>query len=74
MNPSACNLSLTTLVSLCLRSVILAADRPDFSGEWNLNVVRSDFGGQEATPIGAVLKIDHNDPALKITRTIPTRA
>ena len=61
-----CNVVLTALVSLCLTSATMAADRPDFSGEWNLNIVKSDFGGRKPTPIGAVLKIDHKDPVLKI--------
>src|SRR5439155_20500723 len=65
-------LALAALVSLCLTSAITAADKPDFSGEWNLNIVKSDSGGRKPTPIGSVLKIDHKDPVLKVTRTIAT--
>ena len=67
-----CNVVLTALVSLCLTSATMAADRPDFSGEWNLNIVKSDFGAYRPTPVGSVLKIDHKDPILKVTRTIAT--
>src|SRR5882724_2059958 len=65
-------LAITALVSLYLTSATIAADKPDFSGEWNLNIVKSDFGGRKPTPIGAVLKIDHKDPVLRVTRTIAT--
>jgi hypothetical protein len=67
-----CNLALTVLVPLYLTASSVAADRPDFSGVWNLNIVKSDFGGRKPTPIGAVLKIDHKDPVLTVTRTIAT--
>src|SRR5882724_2839962 len=65
-------LAITAFVSLYLTSATIAADRPDFSGEWNLNVIKSDFGGRKPTPIGAVLKIDHKDPVLTVTRIIAT--
>jgi len=46
---------------------ILAAV-PDFSGEWKLNVDKSDFG--MAPPISSRTdKIVHKDPTLRITRT-----
>jgi len=46
---------------------ILAAV-PDFSGEWKLNVDKSDFG--MAPPISSRTdKIVHKDPNLRITRT-----
>ena len=64
------NLTLTALASLCLTGASVAADRRDFSGEWNLNIIKSDFGGKMPTPIGSVLKIEHKDPVLKMTRTI----
>ena len=66
------NLALTALAPLCLTAVCVAADRPDFSGQWNLNIVKSDFGGRKPTPIGSVLKVDHEDPVLKVIRTIAT--
>jgi len=68
-------LAITTLASLSLTHATLAADRPDFTGVWNLNIVKSDFGGRKPTsllPIGSVLKINHKDPVLTVTRTIAT--
>ncbi len=43
-----------------------AADsKPDFSGEWTLNVSKSDFGPLPG-PSRRIDKIDHKDPNLKI--------
>jgi hypothetical protein len=67
-----CNITLTALAALCLAGASQAADKPDFSGEWKLNVGKSDFGGRKPTPTVAILKIEHKDPVLKITRTIVT--
>jgi hypothetical protein len=47
------------------------SDKPDFSGEWKLNVDKSEFG-QMPAPSSALLKIAHKEPSLKITRTIGT--
>ncbi len=44
------------------------AAKPDFSGEWVLNMVRSEFGAQ-APPKKLSQKIEHKDPALKVTQT-----
>jgi len=44
----------------------MAADKPDFSGEWKLNVEKSDFG-PIPPPTSQTQKIDHKDPVLKIT-------
>lgn len=46
-----------------------AAEKPNFTGEWKLNVSKSDFAGKTA-PASAVLQIDHRDPSLKIVRTV----
>jgi hypothetical protein len=46
---------------------------PDFSGEWKMNVSKSDFG--MAPPISSrVDKIVHQEPSLKMTRTQATAA
>jgi hypothetical protein len=45
-----------------------AAGKPDFSGEWKLNVARSDFGAVPP-PSSQTMKIDHKDPALKVVST-----
>lgn len=47
----------------------LAAPRPDFSGEWELNVAKSDFGPNYPAPKSRTDKVDHRDPNLHITVT-----
>ena len=42
-----------------------AAGQPDFSGEWKLNVGKSDFGAVPP-PASQTMKIDHKDPVLKV--------
>lgn len=50
-----------------------AAAAPDFSGDWKMNVGKSDFG--MAPPIASRTdKIVHKDPSLKITRSQETAA
>ena len=44
----------------------MAAGKPDFTGEWKLNVDKSDFG-PIPPPTSQVQKIDHKEPMLKIT-------
>jgi hypothetical protein len=46
-------------------------NKPDFSGQWKLNINKSDFG-QMPAPSSALMKIEHKEPGLKITRTIGT--
>jgi hypothetical protein len=41
-------------------------DKPDFTGDWKLNVGKSDFG-QRPGPLRASMKVSHRDPALHIT-------
>lgn len=48
-----------------------AAAKPNFSGEWKLNPQKSDFGPMPA-PDSATLKIDHNEPELKVSSTTAT--
>lgn len=44
----------------------MAAGKPDFSGEWKLNIDKSDFGPMPP-PSSQTQKIDHKDPVLKIS-------
>ena len=43
-----------------------ASSKPNFTGEWKLNVEKSDFGMLFA-PKSATVKIEHKDPALKLS-------
>lgn len=65
------NLPLATLFALILAGSVSAAGHPDFSGEWKLNLAKSDFG-ERAAPISSIMKIEHKDPALRVTRTLTT--
>jgi hypothetical protein len=49
------------------------AARPDFSGQWNLNTDKSDFGMAPAVS-NRTDKIVHKDPSLEITRGQKTAA
>ena len=44
----------------------MAAGKPDFSGEWKLNVDKSNFGPMPP-PTSQTQKIDHKEPVIKIT-------
>ncbi len=45
---------------------LVAADKPNFSGEWKLNIEKSTFGPMPP-PVSQVMKIDHSDPKLVST-------
>lgn len=57
------------LALLILTASLAAAEKPDFSGEWKLNTVKSDFG-----PVAAFdrwdLDVTHKDPSLKVKATM----
>jgi len=44
-----------------------ASAKPNFSGDWKLNVGKSDFGPAPA-PDKSTRKIEHNDPSIKWTQ------
>ena len=46
----------------------MAQAKSDFTGEWKLDVAKSDFG-QMPAPQSAVQKIAHNEPNLKVAST-----
>jgi hypothetical protein len=46
----------------------MADGKPDFSGDWKLNVDKSNFG-PIPPPTSSSLKVDHQDPVLKVTTT-----
>jgi len=72
----------SVLLALCLLLACAAAAtarddkkkaRPDFSGTWELDRSKSDFGLFRDRPLSradATLVIAHRDPELKITRTL----
>lgn len=48
-------------------TLAMAADKPNFSGEWSLDVDKSNFGPMPA-PATMTRKIDHNDPDMTMTQ------
>jgi hypothetical protein len=53
--------------SFCFLTAAIAADKPNLSGTWKMNVAKSETGSSEIK--SRVDKIDHQDPQLKITTT-----
>ena len=63
------------VVFLCLLTcslASLAADKPDFSGNWKLNVDKSDFGPMPK-PEKADYVIVHKDPEMNVKQTAVTQ-
>ena len=53
---------------LCV-SLVSAADVANMTGSWKLNVKKSKFE-KNAAPLDVLLKIEHNEPALKYTGSV----
>ena len=56
------------LLMAALALAALAQDKPNFSGDWELQVAKSEFGPLPA-PESQVLVIDHKEPKLQIKAT-----
>jgi hypothetical protein len=48
-----------------LTATAVAADKPNFSGDWKMNTAKSNFGGLPA-PSAVVRKVTHAEPSLVI--------
>jgi len=55
------------IVMLAAGMMALAADKPNFSGEWTLDATKSEFGPMPP-PSSMSRKVDHNDPDLTYTQ------
>ena len=64
-------LALFVCLLLCSLTA-LAADKPDFSGNWKLNVEKSDFGPMPKPDKGDFV-ITHKDPEMNIKSTLVTQ-
>ena len=53
---------------ILLLCAAVAQAKPNFSGDWKMNVAKSEFGMMPA-PTSSVQKITHSDPDLKLTIT-----
>jgi len=56
------------LIIAALASIALAADKPNFSGDWKLNAAKSDFGPIPA-PTTYNRKVTHAEPSITIEDT-----
>ncbi len=61
-------LSKSVLIIVALASFALAADKPNFSGEWKLNAAKSNFGPLPA-PATFTRKVTHAEPSITIEDT-----
>jgi hypothetical protein len=59
---------ITAGLSVLLAASAFAQAKPDFSGTWNLDLTKSDFG-PTPPPDSMVLVVEHKEPALKIMST-----
>jgi hypothetical protein len=62
--------SLSVIGAILLLAMTAAAQSgvPNFSGTWNLDAAKSDFGMMPA-PESIVMVIDHKEPTVKVTTT-----
>jgi hypothetical protein len=58
----------TLLVIAAAAGMALAADKPDFSGDWKLDADKSTFGPMPP-PTSMTRKIDHKDPMLSVSQS-----
>lgn len=57
-----------TLIIAALAGIALAADKPNFSGDWKLNAAKSNFGAVPA-PATYTRKVIHAEPSITIENT-----
>lgn len=56
-----------TALLFAASTLLVAADKPNFTGEWKLNVEKSTFGPIPA-PVSQLTKIEHTDPKVVMTQ------
>jgi hypothetical protein len=61
----------TVVAAVALAAAPAAAQAPNLSGEWELDVAASSFGGRPG-PQKQLLKVEHAEPALKTITTSTT--
>lgn len=55
------------IVMLAMSMFAVAADKPNFSGDWTLDATKSEFGPMPP-PSAMTRKVEHNDPSLSYTQ------
>jgi hypothetical protein len=61
-------MTLSTLLVIATACTIAAADKPDFSGNWKIDLDKSSFG-MMPPPTSMTSKITHKDPELVVENT-----
>ena len=61
-------LSKAALIVAALAGIALAADKPNFSGDWKMNAAKSNFGAIPA-PATYTRKVTHVEPSITIENT-----
>ena len=61
-------LSKAALIVAALAGIALAADKPNFSGDWKMNAAKSNFGAITA-PATYTRKVTHVEPSITIENT-----
>ena len=61
-------LSKAALIIAALAGIALAADKPNFSGDWKMNAAKSNFGAIPA-PATYTRKVTHVEPSITIENT-----
>jgi hypothetical protein len=61
-------LSNAILTIAALANIALAADKPNFSGDWKMNAAKSNFGALPA-PSSFTRKVSHSEPSITIEDT-----
>jgi hypothetical protein len=56
----------TLFVIAAAAGMAMAADKPDFSGDWKLDAAKSVFPIPDMAPTAMTRKIDHKDPGLSV--------
>lgn len=59
-------LTMVLVLMMAAATLAVAADKPNFSGEWTLDTAKSDFGPMPP-PQSMTRKVDHSEPALSYT-------
>lgn len=62
-------LSTLFVIAAATTSLAMAADKPDFSGSWKLDVDKSVFPPPIPPPTSMTRKIDHKEPAISVDQT-----
>ncbi len=62
------SLAKLALILAALSSLALAADKPNFSGEWKMNAAKSNFGPIPA-PATYTRKVTHAEPSITVEDT-----